>query len=82
MRTLLKTILLSLLLLGCFACAQPGRYQMTFIPASPTFEDRLVILDTVTGEGKVFANNYVRSFSYERETISELRKLQDESKSH
>lgn len=81
MRLLFYILLLGSALLGCVACAQTGRYQMAVIPATPIHEDRLVILDTVTGEGKVFMNNSVRSFSYEREVFSKLRLLSEDSKS-
>lgn len=78
---LLNKILLCLAALACCSCAQTGRYQMAVIPASPPFDDRLVILDTVTGEGKVLTNNYVRGFSFGRETLTELRKLKEEEAS-
>ncbi|MEG6550334.1 hypothetical protein V6C53_08865 [Desulfocurvibacter africanus] len=55
-----------------------GRYQMAVISATPIHEDRLIILDSATGEGKIFTNKYVKSFTYKQEEFSGLRALKEE----
>lgn len=54
--------------------AQPvGRYQMAIIPATPVKDEMLLIMDTSTGEGKVFIGSKVQGVSYEREEITPVR---------
>lgn len=52
-----------------------GRYQMAIIPASPVKDEMLLIVDTATGDGKVFIGKNVQGFSYAREEITQLRDL-------
>lgn len=56
-----------------FLARPTGRYQMAIIPATPIKDEMLLIMDTATGEGKVFIGSKVQGFSYEREEITPVR---------
>lgn len=76
MLRLLVLILASVAALSaCSTQEQPGRYQMAVVPAQPVNDTQLIILDTASGEGKLFIGKKVQSFSYEREEISPLREV-------
>lgn len=58
---------------ACSLREQTGRYQMTVIPATPVNDTQLIVLDTATGEGKLFIGKQVQGFSFVREEITPLR---------
>ena len=73
MRLLIIPCILIAALSACSAREQPGRYQMAVVPATPVNVEQLIILDTATGEGKLFIGKKVQGFSFEREEITPLR---------
>lgn len=74
-RSLVLAFALATSLSACSTREQPGRYQMSVVPATPVNDTQLLVLDTATGEGKIFIGRRVGSFNYAMEEFTPMRDM-------